>query len=232
MVAAADQSNRSSQTSSRRDAPFEQHRSKNDWIRSRLLQCLVWSVRVKTTPTDVHLANVFYDQLLGHARKYPGKPIRYGDLVAKAKAAHPIDGMVQSAIPVSTGRRLELIVQFVAANQLPPLTAIVVNSTGYPGHSYKPVNGSWKADMDSVAAYDWSQWQGAWQVYVKTVNKHAAPMRRRTETVSRELVHEQWTLGNLPKLELDTKERLVDLLRDGMAFEDALADLVTAAPKA
>ncbi|MCV0439297.1 MAG: hypothetical protein K5880_11740 [Hydrogenophaga sp.] len=180
---------------------------------------------MKTTQTDIHLARVFYDILLDHARTHPGKPIRYKEVLDRACHAHPGDACVAGAIPVSIGRRLEVIVQFTREHELPPLTCIAVNESGRPGESYKTVLGSWDEDMETVARYGWSDWQGKWDLYVETAYKVATPLKRRRDDVARQLVHEEYVARRIPKLDLDAKEQLVELLRDGLSFRDAWSEI-------
>jgi hypothetical protein len=183
---------------------------------------------VRTTPTDAHLARVYYDVLLDQARSNPGQAIRYKEVLDRAKRSHPQDEIVQSAIPVSMGRRLEVIVQFMREHQLPPLTCLAVNESRQPGASYRAVHGSWKADMAAVSTHDWSQWQGRWDTHVEAARKAALPVKRRKEQEARNLVHEAYLDQRVPKLTLDVKEQLVDLLRDGLSIEDAMAELAAA----
>lgn len=180
---------------------------------------------MKTTTTDAHLARIYYDILLEHARSNSGQAIRYKKVLEFAKQQHPKDEIVQSAIPVSMGRRLEVIVRFISEHQLPPLTSIVVNDSGQPGASYRPVNESWMADMAAVAIHDWSKWQGRWETHIETTRKAASPLKRRKEQEARNLVHEAYVAKRIPKLALDMKEQLVELLRDGLLLEDAVAEL-------
>lgn len=187
-----------------------------------------YHVHVKTTPTDAHLARIYYDVLLEHARSHPGQAIRYKEVLERAKRAHLTDEIVQSAIPVSMGRRLEVIVQFLREHQLPPLTCLAVNETRQPGTSYRAVNGSWQADMEMVSAHNWSQWKGQWDTHIEAARNAALPMKRRKEQEARNLVHDAYLAGRVPKLPLDVKEHLVELLRDGLSVEDAMAELAVA----
>lgn len=182
---------------------------------------------VKTTPTDVHLARFYYDILLEHASTNPGQAIRYKEVLDRTKRAHPNDEIVQSAIPVSMGRRLEVIVQFLGEHQLPPLTCLAVNESLQPGSSYRPVNGSWQADMEAVSRHDWSRWRGQWDRHVETARKAAVPLKRRKEQEARTLVHEAYVAGMIPKLSLALKEQLVERLREGLTVADAMAELAS-----
>ncbi|MGJ7565261.1 hypothetical protein ACSFBM_15520 [Variovorax sp. GB1R11] len=180
---------------------------------------------VRTTPTDAHLARIYYDILLDHARNHPGQAIRYKEVLERARRAHPNDEVVQSAIPISMGRRLEVIVQFLGEHQLPPLTCLAVNETSQPGASYRAVNGSWQADMDVVSGYDWSRWRGQWDSHLDAARKAAVQLKRRKEQEALNLVHEAYVAGQIPKLSQDQKNQLIELLREGLAMEDAMAEL-------
>lgn len=178
-----------------------------------------------TTHTDIHLARVFYDILLDHAQSSPGVPIRYKDVLARARRDHPSDESVAGAIPVSIGRRLEVIVRFVRDHKLPPLTCIAVNETGRPGDSYKEMHGSWEADMDAVARFSWAQWKGSWDIYTEAARKAATPLKRRNEELARKIIHDEYVAGRIPKLGQDVKERLVELLKDGLPVNDAWLEI-------
>ncbi len=180
---------------------------------------------MKITTTDAHLARIFYSILIDHACNHPRLPIRYKRVLELARVAHPGDEVVQSAIPISMGRRLDVIVRFIQQHQLPPLTCLAVNESGHPGGSYRTVHGSWQADMDAVAAYDWAKWQGQWNIHIEATRKAAVPLKRRKEKEARELVHQSYLAGKVPRLEYAMKEQLVALIRDGFSIEDALPEL-------
>jgi len=180
---------------------------------------------VKTTPTDAHLARIFYSVLIEQARSHPGQSIRYKELLNRAKRAYPNDEVVQSAIPIGIGRRLEVIVQFVRDHHLPPLTCLAVNESGHPGASYRPVTGSWQTDMDSVARYDWAEWHDRWETHIDAVKKAATPLKRRTEKAALELVHQAFLAKQIPRVQQDVKAQLVELLKDGLSVEDAAREL-------
>lgn len=182
---------------------------------------------MRTTQSDAHLARIFYGVLLEQAKTSPGQSIRYKELLAQARQAHPSDDVVANAVPIGIGRRLEVIVQFSQEHRLPPLTCLAVNETGRPGTSYKPVSGSWQADMDAVAAFDWSQWQGRWENHVQALRRAATPLKRRTEAQARTLLYDEFRAGRVGKLAPNDKEQLVELLRDGLDVNEALQELQT-----
>jgi hypothetical protein len=111
--------------------------------------------------------------------------------------------------------------------RLPPLTSIVVNETGHPGRNYKRVHGSWKADMLAVANYNWSEWRDTWDQYMEAAAAKAAarPIKHRQEDAALRIIHDEYRAGRIPKLAADVKAQLVELLKDGLPFEDAWAEL-------
>ena len=53
----------------------------------------------------------------------------YSELVAAAVELHPDNEMVQNAIAVSVGRKLEVIKQFVAERELPDLSSLIISKS-------------------------------------------------------------------------------------------------------
>lgn len=61
----------------------------------------------QATVTDAHLAGADFPILVEVART--SEYIAYSELVSRAKVKHPDNPIVQNAIPVSTGRWLEVV---------------------------------------------------------------------------------------------------------------------------
>jgi hypothetical protein len=76
------------------------------------------------TLIDIQLARIYLPFLVKCARE--GSTCTYTDLVDRAKVTHPANPDVQRAIPVSTGRRLEVIRLYCKAEGLPDLASLVV----------------------------------------------------------------------------------------------------------
>lgn len=76
---------------------------------------------------DVHLAEAYFPYLIKQAINK--QTITFGDLLDLSKQDHPYDKIVQNAIPVSTGRRLEVIRLIIEPLGLPDITSWVVNAT-------------------------------------------------------------------------------------------------------
>ena len=77
------------------------------------------------TLTDVQLASAYYPLLIDMAKHK--RCLSYGELVEKAKKEYPNKPVVQNAIAVSTGRRLDVVRIFTAERKFPDLTSLVVN---------------------------------------------------------------------------------------------------------
>lgn len=110
------------------------------------------TTQAKLTATDLEIGWIYYRILIGNART--GKMISYGDLVALAKAQHPENEIVQRAIALSAGRRLDAVRVFTNERGYPDITSLVVNgATGEVGAAFgtDPV-----ARRAEVAAFDWT----------------------------------------------------------------------------
>ena len=79
----------------------------------------------KVTLVDVQLASAYYPLLVDLAKHK--HCVTYGELVDKAKAEYPDRQVVQRAIAVSTGRRLDVVRMFTTERNLPDLTSLVIN---------------------------------------------------------------------------------------------------------
>ena len=77
--------------------------------------------------TDLAIASALYTVLVGYVREAPERRLTYGALLNDAKARFPNSGPVQMAIPVSLGRRLDVVRMFLNEQKLPDLTSLVVN---------------------------------------------------------------------------------------------------------
>lgn len=115
------------------------------------------------TVISVALARIYFAVLLAHLKAELNKPeaerniaIRYGEIVARARADHAEAPYVEAANPRNIGTRL-LVVQLICDKLgLPNLACLGVNATGEPGVAYNAVR-DWEADKASVLAFDWDR---------------------------------------------------------------------------
>lgn len=79
------------------------------------------------TLNDVQLAAAYYPILIDLAKHK--HRLTYGELVGKAKVIYPEKGYVQNAIPVSTGRKLDVVRIFTNERNLPDVTSLIINKS-------------------------------------------------------------------------------------------------------
>ncbi|SAL00191.1 hypothetical protein AWB80_07812 [Caballeronia pedi] len=137
----------------------------------------------KFTLHDVHLGEIYYRYLRELAREHSGKTIRYGELVARAKAEFPDDPIAQNAIPTSIGNRLLTIEVFCTKHGLPNLACLAVNGSGGPGEGYKK---NWEEEKRRVAEYDWSEAEHEWAMQVSEWRAAALPPPPRVKRTAEE----------------------------------------------
>jgi hypothetical protein len=183
---------------------------------------------MKITAYDVRLGEVYYRYLLELARERAGATIRYGDLVERAKAEHPNDELVQSAIPLSIGKRLLMIEMFCAKHGLPNLACLAVNASGRPGPGYK---GNWEEEKLRVAKFDWESCEQDWAMHVDewraAAQKPPKLIKRSRDEAEKEFTA-YWradAASGSPqypnRLDNDTKEQIIKAIEKGHAPEVA-----------
>ncbi|TKF95342.1 hypothetical protein, partial [Vibrio sp. F13] len=87
----------------------------------------VQSLYANITLNDVQLAAIYYPILVDLARHK--HCLTYGELVKRAKESHPDAEYVQRAIPVSAGRKLDVVRLFTSERGLPDVTSLIINKT-------------------------------------------------------------------------------------------------------
>lgn len=174
------------------------------------------------TPLDVHLGEIYYQLLIDLARNEPGATIRYGELIERARTRFDGDTAVENAIPISIGRRLEMVVKFCAENALPDLACLAVGADDEPGGSYPRRGQAWHDERMKVAAFDWSSVDLQWKSHTQAWRRAAAKPVRRSREEAEKLMRDHWkenAAGPAPHyprtLENRPKARLVELLMDG-----------------
>lgn len=139
------------------------------------------------TLTDVKLASVYYPILIDLAKHK--QRLTYGKLIEKAKEKHPDIPEVQNAVPVGTGRRLEVVRYFTEQHGYPDLTSLVISkSTGECGEwvleRYDPIK-----LREEVFSFDWSKatldFDGFLQHTAKQIVDKAKPKPKKPEARSR-----------------------------------------------
>ena len=184
----------------------------------------------KSIPTqaDYELATVYF-QILVEIAAQRGRTT-YGDLVDAAKDRCPENEVVQNAIPVSTGRRLDIVRLFTKAQSLPDLSSIVVSKqSGECGvgftRSFDPVTA-----REEVYNYDWSKVKLEFAGYVADGRKSV--MQIKVKKISYDQAAKQMSdYYSSKKSELSPEVRLhrdsiIAMIIEGVDVEDAFREVL------
>ena len=167
------------------------------------------------TLIDVKLASAYYPILVDLARHK--HCLTYGELVQRAKDEYPKNDIVQNAIPVSTGRRLDVVRMFTSERDMPDLTSLVISKgSGECGPGFRrnfdPVTA-----REAVFAFDWSD------VTINHTEQAIKPRRTVSKGVALKLMSD-YNLQHRSTLPADIRERreeIIDLIMEGFTQEEA-----------
>ena len=175
------------------------------------------------TLTDVHLASAYYPILIGLAKHK--HCLTYSELVERAKQEYPDKLVVQKAIAVSTGRRLDVVRVFTDERGLPDLSALIISKgTGECGvgftKSFDPV-----ATREKVFTFDWSEVSTDFDGFIKVAEQEIAPRKRVKEPKALEIMSAYYMANKaeLPKNIRESRDLIVELLIEGFTPEVAFA---------
>ncbi|MCX9145918.1 hypothetical protein [Erythrobacter sp. WG] len=178
---------------------------------------------MNVTETDLAIASALYPVMVECARQSPPRKLTYGQLLAEAQRRFPENEAVLRAIPISLGRRLDVVRMFLNEHALPDLTSLVVNAdTGEVGSAFgaDPVH-----VREQVAAFDWGTVSEEFDLHIDGLRKEAAarsrPKRKRDEAKNLMSAHYQQHRAALPKGIDAHRELIIELLVDGLSVEDA-----------
>ena len=180
------------------------------------------------TTADVALARAYYPLLVEIAGQR--QRLSYAELVAKAKVVHPGVTVIQKAIVVSTGRRLEVIRQFTNERGLPDLASVVVTPgagerTAGSRRSPEP-----EASRDTVFDFDWAPVAKEFGAFMKQAEAAAKHRKTVKEPVALEAMsaHFREHQATLPARVRERRPAIIEMIMEGFtaeeAFERALRD--------
>lgn len=180
------------------------------------------------TLNDIDVGAKLYAALVRHAAMHPGQPIFYGDLLDQARTMFPDDEEVARAVPIGIGMKLLFVEAFCKKSGYPNLACLAVNK-----HARRPGGGfpwDWEQQMREVVAFDWSAAQPVLDAYVTLSTQAATPLKRRKETVSRELLfaHFREHREAYKDFDAEDKEAMVSLLMEGFDVDLALRTVLDA----
>ena len=175
------------------------------------------------TRLDVLLAKQYAPILLKLA--IDKKTTTYAGLIEAARQANPTEVCLFNAIPVSTGRRLDIIKIITAANGLPNLTALVVSSsTDRPG-ALGPQD---PAVLSQVMSFDWQQVELSFDEVTKFVGERDEKKQQHKRKIMKpeeaRNIMAAFFKENKSVLPHDIKmyrDEIIGLIRNGMEAEQA-----------
>lgn len=143
----------------------------------------------------------------------------------RAKEEYPDRPVVQKAIAVSTGRRLDVVRMFTAERELPDLTSLVINKgSGECGVGFT-LSFDPKAAREEVFSFDWSAVTTDFDGFVKHTETAIKPRKPVKEATALELMlsHYQQHKSSLPPSIRDSREQIVELIMEGFSTDEAFA---------
>jgi len=177
-----------------------------------------------TTQIDLALASVYFPILVEIA-KSKGL-ITYSKLVDAAKLKFPGNEIVQNAIPVSTGRRLDVVRMFTNESCYPDLTSLVVNEgTGECGvgflRSFDP-----EVVRKKVFEFDWNTVKTDFEGFITVTEKKIKPRKRVKADDARKLMSEYYQAhrDGLPHEIRGYREYLIESIMEGIEVEEAFSE--------
>lgn len=174
------------------------------------------------TERSLRLAAVYFPLLVECAKQK--ELIYYGELVERAKALHPDSGDVQNAIPVSTGRVLDVIRTFCLTRGLPNLGSLVVNrGTGEPGIHFVDRRNASELQQQAFA-FDWPAHAVTFDTHIVEAI-HVVTLKLRSRDVANNM---RWEYYKAHKMELpatinECADAITAFLMDGYEPADAFA---------
>ena len=186
------------------------------------------------TIIDLKLASVYYPILRNLAAQK--RQLTYGDLIETAKKLHPDDPVVQNAIPVGTGRRLEVIRLFAKEQGYPDLTSVIINKGSQECGEWVLKRFDPAKLREDVFAFDWSAATTEYDFFIAQVThevtekeKQILKPKRTTQPQAKELMYEYYKLhrATLPNNIQVKSDLIVKLLMDGASVEDAFSQALS-----
>jgi hypothetical protein len=182
------------------------------------------------TALDLQLASVYFPILIDLAKDK--RTISYGELIDRARVIHPNRKIVQNAIPVGTGRRLDVVRDFCTEWGLPDLSSLVVNgATKEVGTAFSQVFDPIEVRRE-VFSFDWSAVSVDFSGFLRKAESALAPRAKLTRDGAIQIMWEHYKANKatIPKWINGSREQIIDDILAGIQVEDAFATALSAPP--
>lgn len=183
------------------------------------------------TQTDVKLADCYRPLLVELAQNE--QEMTFSEFVEFAKQRYPKVEEVQSAIPVSTGRRLEALRLYTKSIGAPDLSSWIVSKSGGYSEDYLADFNPQK-EREASTLFDWSSDDAGWGLHVVEVSKATRKLKRRKDAEARQLMSDymkdnQHKIPNPKKIPLSEitkhyRDPVLEGLKEGKDVEEVIAD--------
>ncbi len=176
------------------------------------------------TLNDVQLASAYYPILIDLAKHK--RRLTYGELVDRAKEEYPNRPAVQNAIPVSTGRRLDVIRLFTDERGLPDLTSLVIGKgSGECGSGFTDRFNP-ETERAKVFEKDWNSVSTDFDGFIRHSVAAVTPRKRIKRPAALSLMSEHYSKhrAELPPNIAEKRELILELLMEGFSAEGAFAE--------
>jgi hypothetical protein len=182
------------------------------------------------TLNDVQLASAYYPILIDLARHK--HCLTYSELVERAKTMYPDKPVVQNAIAVSTGRKLDVVRLFTAERELPDLTCLIIGKvTGECGDlftkHFDPVSA-----RNLVFSTDWSAVSTDFDGYIKHRETTVTPRKKVKEPKALEMMsaYFQEHKADFPRTLREQRPLILELLKEGFSAQEAFSQALLNVP--
>lgn len=174
------------------------------------------------TERSLRLAAAYFPILVECAKRQ--ELVYYSDLVDRAKARYPDNIDAQNAIPVSTGRVLDVIRTFCLTRDLPNLASLVVSrGTGKPGDHFVDRHKATELQQQAFA-FNWPAHAVGFEAHVVEAIRFVTLKPRKREVAEQmRWAHYQSNKAQLPASVRDHQGAILALLMEGYEPADAFA---------
>ena len=136
--------------------------------------------------------------------------------------------MVQNAIAVSTGRKLDVVRIFTSEKELPDVTSLIINKNqgecgiGFTEH-FDP-----QKTREDVYEYNWEEASTQFDLYIESVEKKAAPKKKRTRKVALDLMAKHYLENKqlYPVTIKEKREEIIIILMEGFEVEESFKQVM------
>jgi len=180
-----------------------------------------------TTLIDIELGWIYAPILIDLARHK--HCLTYGELIERAKGENPDSSAVENAIPVGTGRRLEVVRMFTDSIDCPDLTCLIISkSSGDCGEAYKNDYNSNEMRADAYAYDQWDLAEEEIDPFFGKIKKKIIPRPTRTKQAAMKIMSDYYfeNKETLPASVKEKRDEIIELLMDGFEAEVVFRQVV------